>query len=130
MKTRIFAYKGILGAETDLENGVFANDPKASGQLGCIIPIEEIEITQKAIDLLKKAPREGGSFASIMIMENHIGIMGFWKHAFKDGNLCISRDCELSILDKLVITDYIPEDFKSFVDEEIAIEEALNDMKD
>jgi hypothetical protein len=116
MKSKIFAYKGIVGAETDLENGVFANNPKAEGQIGCVIPIEEIEITQEAIDLIKKAPRESGSFASIMLMDNHIGLLGFHKHVFQGEKLCISRDCKLSTLDKLTVVDYIPEDFKQFVD--------------
>lgn len=118
MKTKIFAYKGILGAETDLENGVFLNNPKASGQLGCVIPIEEIEITQEAIDLLKKAPREKGSFAPITLMETSIGLLGFQKHLFKGEDLCIGRDCKLSTLDKLTVVDYIPDDFKQYIDEE------------
>lgn len=28
MKTKIFAYKGHLGAETNIEEGKFINDPK------------------------------------------------------------------------------------------------------
>lgn len=116
MKTKIFAYKGIVGAETDLENGVFANNPKAEGQIGCVIPIEEIEITEYAKELIKEAPRESGSFAPIMLMDNHIYLTGFNKHLFQGEKLCISRDCKLSTLDKLTIVDYIPEDFKQFVD--------------
>lgn len=129
MKTKIFAYKGILGAETDLENGIFLNNPKASGQLGCVIPIEEIEITQEAIDLLKKAPREKGSFAPITLMENNIGLLGFHKHLFKDEDLCIGRDCKLSTLDKLTVVDYIPDDFKEFINEHLAIDDYYLNLK-
>jgi hypothetical protein len=33
MRTQIFAYKGIVAAITDLEDGKFLNDPLAGGQL-------------------------------------------------------------------------------------------------
>ena len=130
MKTKIFAYKGILGAETDLENGVFLNNPLASGQLGCIIPIEQIEITQEAIDLLKTVPRERGSFAPIMLMKNHIGLLGFSKHLFQGEDLCIGRQCDLSTLDKLTVVDYLPVDFKQFIDEKEAIDAYSSNLKD
>ena len=29
MKTKIFAYKNAIGATTDLDNGIFLNNPKA-----------------------------------------------------------------------------------------------------
>ena len=34
MRTKIFAYKNVVGAETDLDNGEFINNPKGVGQLG------------------------------------------------------------------------------------------------
>jgi hypothetical protein len=114
MKTlSIFSYKNILAATSDLENGKFINDIKGSGQLGVVVALENVEITEAAKQLIKKAPREKGSFACIMIMDNAIGLMGFRYHLFQDEDLCISRDCILESLDKIDIMDesQIPDDF-------------------
>lgn len=122
MKTKIFAYKTFIGAETDIDNGTFLNDPKKVNQLGCIVPIGELEITKEAKDLLFKAKRESGSFAQIMITRlnggnSNIGLMGFGKHAFDTSEPVISSDCDLTILDD--IPDSIielPKDFIAFID--------------
>lgn len=121
MKTRIFAYKGNLGATTDLENGKFLNDLTKPDQLGCVIDTKEVEITKDAKELIKKAKREGGSFAEIMLTKHtaggsSIGLLGFGKHQFgKDFN--IGRDCDLSVLDDCIEMndDIIPEDYKIFI---------------
>jgi hypothetical protein len=122
MKTKIFAYKGVIGAETDLDNGTFINNPKSSGQLGCVIDTKEVDITQDAVNLIKKAPREGGSFAPIMLTKHSdggssIGLMGFWKHLFGGDDLCIGRTCDVNVLDDCNIVDIeIPIEFKNIVD--------------
>lgn len=127
MRTIIFGYKGIIGAETDLDKGKFLNDPKAGGQLGVVVPVEEIDINKEALELLKKAKREGGSFAPIMLTKHSsqyegeskasVGLMGFWKHLFHGEDLCIGRDCDTSILDLCNVTEVnIPQDFKDVVD--------------
>ena len=126
MKTKIFAYRGCIGAETDLENGKFLNDPKSGGQLGCVISTTEIDITKEAKELIRNAPREGGSFAPIMLTKHDdgsgssIGLMGFWKHCFAGEDLCIGRTCEKEVLDDCNETVMeIPEDFIEFVDKNL-----------
>lgn len=122
MKTKIFEYKGNLAANTDLENGKFINNPKEGGQLGCVVHTNEIEITKAAKDLIKKARRESGSFAPLMLTKHaddsgsSIGLFGFWKHNFgKD--FTIGRDCDLSILEDCTeIEMEAPEDYKTFID--------------
>ena len=117
MKTKIFSYKNFIGAETDLDKGVFLNDPRGNGQLGCVVALEEIEITKEAKDLLRKATREGGSFAPIMIDEGSIGLLGHWKHLFNLDAPVLSRDCDLSVLDKLADSEIaIPQEFKAAAD--------------
>ena len=131
MKTKIFTFEGHLGAETDLRDGKFLNDPMAAGQLGCVISTSEIQITQEAIDLIKKAPREGGSFAEIMLTPKHdgaivdkneksaIGLMGFGKMYFGTG-FKISRDCDTDILNDCEIVEMeVPDDFKEFITNKI-----------
>ena len=129
MRTKIFAYKGVIGAETDLDNGIFLNDPKSEGQLGVVVPVEEIDITPDAVFLLKSAPKEGGSFAPIMLTlhsnaadtesKASIGLFGFWKHLFRGSDLCIGRTCNTSVLELCNITDIeIPKEFIEVVDSE------------
>jgi hypothetical protein len=107
----------MIGANTDLDNGQFLNDPHGVGQMGCVVSTDQIEITQGAKDLLSNAQREGGSFAPIMIMKGSIGLMGFGCHAFDTTEPVLSRDCDLSVLDTLETTDLeVPQDFIDYVD--------------
>ena len=130
-RTKIFSYKGFLAAETDLDDGVFLNDPKAGGQLGVVIPSTEVDITTEAKELLENAKREGGSFAPIMltkhddsIVEEHgkssIGLMGFWRHLYAPEEILIGRDCDTKVLEDLTIDDTIevPEELKNVIDGE------------
>jgi hypothetical protein len=128
MKARIFSHKGVVGAITDLENGKFLNDPKAKAQLGCVISTDEVQITKEAKEIIKGAPREGGSFAAIMLTKHHesivetkgkssIGLMGYGYHVFNGPDLCISRDCDLSVLEDCEEVDLeVPSDFIQLVD--------------
>jgi hypothetical protein len=130
MKTQIFGYKGNLGTFTDIENGTFINDPSASEQLGCVISIDEIEINQEAIDILKTATHTRGSFSSIMLTKHlgnvpkayglaSIGFMGVGKQHFGK-NIIISRDCDKSILNNMTPVEFeVPSDYKAFINDQI-----------
>ncbi len=123
MKTaQIFAYKGNLGATTDIENGKFINDIQSPGQLGCVIHTSEIQITKEAKAIIKNARREGGSFAGLMLTKHSdnsgssIGLMVFGKHHYGT-DVTIGRDCEKSVLDDCEEIDMeAPEDYKQFID--------------
>lgn len=128
MKTKIFSHNGIIGAETDIENGKFINDVRGQGQMGCVISTDECVITTEAREILRGAPREGGSFAPIMLTKHEgapaehgdasIGLFGFGKHIFAEGDICIGRTCSKEILDLIEVDDEmeIPEDFKKAVE--------------
>ena len=122
MKTEIFAYKNFIGALTDIDNGKFLNDPRGEGQIGCVVPVDEILITKEAKDLLLKAKREGGSFSPIMLIKAldgrcSIGLLGLEKHAYNADGALISRDCDLSVLDNMLDSEIgIPKDFIDYVD--------------
>lgn len=125
MKTKIFAYKGVIGAETDLDKGKFLNNPKAGGQLGCVIDTSEVQITKEAKELIKNAPREGGSFAPIMLTRANdgrtsVGLFGFWKHIFHGEDLCIGRTCDTSVLDECEEVEIeLDKDFVKIIDENL-----------
>lgn len=128
MKTKIFAYKGHVGAVTDLENGKFMNNIESSGEMGCVISTTEVQITNDAKEIIKTAKREGGSFAEMMLTKHtnveefgksSIGLLGFGYHLLGK-EFKIGRDCDLSVLDdcEVVGNDIIPEEFKKFLDTE------------
>jgi len=121
-RAKIFAYKGALGAETDIDNGTFLNDPKGPNQMGVVIPSSEVDITKEAKELLKNASRESGSFSGIMLTKhsdgsgNSIGLLGFWKHLFLKDDITIGRDCDKEIIDDFNETIIeIPQGFKDAV---------------
>lgn len=127
MKTKIFAYNGVLGIDTNVDVEGLINDPKDGHQLGMVIRTDAIEITKEAKEYIKGAERERGSFAPMMLTKHadpsdkfgksSFGIMGFGKSAIKRENITIGRDCEISILEDMIETEIeIPEDFKNFVD--------------
>jgi len=123
MRTKIFTYKGVIGAETDIENGKFINDIKAGGQLGVVVDTKEIDITKEAKQLIKSAKRERGSFAPIMLTQHggghgsSIGLFGFGYHLFAGEDLCIGRTCETSVLEDCTEVEIeLPAEFKKLVD--------------
>jgi hypothetical protein len=127
MKTRIYAYKNVLGVDTNVEVEGLINDPKSSGQLGMVIRTDAVEITPSAKEMLRNAKREGGSFAPIMLTKHanpdehgksSFGVLGFGKAVFSKDDLAIGRECDKSVLDDMteIGEEQVPEDFKAFVD--------------
>ena len=117
----IFAYKGNVAVEIDMDNGKFINDLTQPGQLGCVIDSKEVEITQEAKDIIFKAKREGGSFSELMLTEHadgsgsSIGVLGFGK-CFLGKDFKIGRDCEKGVLEHLEVVDKeAPQDFQDFI---------------
>lgn len=127
MKTKIFAYRGNLGATTDLKEGKFINDPTTAGQLGCVVATTEVEISKEAKDILRNAKREGGSFAEVMLTRHSpeskipgssIGLLGFHKHHFGK-EVRIGRVCDTSILDDIPDSEVeAPQDYRDFIDKD------------
>lgn len=121
-RTKVFAYKGVLGAIVS-PGGKFLNDPRAEGQLGCVIDSRDVEITPEAKRLLRQAPRQGGSFASIMLTRHadgsgsSLGLLGFGYVMYHGEDLAIGRDCDLSVLDDMVEIEIdLPKGFRIVVD--------------
>lgn len=123
---KIFSYKGNLGIVID-DKGKFINDPFASGQLGCVISTEEVEISKEAKELIRNAKRDSGSFSELMLtahtgaaIESHgkssIGVLGM-GYVHLGSEFCIGRTCNLSVLDDCIeIENSPPKDYTSFID--------------
>jgi hypothetical protein len=136
MKSFMFAHKGCIGVVMPAE-AKFLNNPMAAGQMGSVISMDEIEITAEAKEILRNAPREGGSFSAIMLTSHNdgkgsIGVMGFGQALFAPDDINIGRDCDTAILDLVPDSTLpAPPDFIAFVDDcfkedpEMAVEELL-----
>lgn len=129
---KIFVYKGVVGATTDVENGTFLNDLSTPGNMGAVVLTQHVVMTQEAKDLILQARREGGSFAPLMLTrhskdavtnpgEASVGVLGLGHHLISDypesKHVLIGRDCSLEILDEITVEEFdAPQGFKDFVD--------------
>lgn len=117
MKTQVFAYKGVLGAKTDLDKGKFLYDPYEKNRVGLDISLDEIEITQEAIDLLNSLPIDTRNFSFFAVYRDCISIIGFWSHFIAGEDLYLNRHCDLTELNKLTPTDIeLPKEFVEAVE--------------
>lgn len=127
MTTKFFAYKGYVGATTDIENGKFLNDLTQAGQLGIVVDTTEIEMSKEAKEIIKKAPREGGSFAQLMLTKHDaggssIGMVEISPIHFLGNDFKIGRTCTTSILnDCTEVENDVPKGFMEVVDEIIIL---------
>jgi len=125
MTAKIFEYKGNVAFDIAMD-GKFINDPFGPNQLGCVISTKEIEISPAAIEVIKRAKREGGSFSTLMLTKHSqpdaenpssIAVVGGGKvHLGTD--ISIGRDCDLEVLNDCVIVEDMeaPDDYKAFID--------------
>lgn len=111
MKTlKIFEHKGVIGAQSNIETGTFLNDPTGAGQLGVVVAVEHAQITQGAKQILLDCPRDGGSFAPIMLTTARDGsgysvaLMGARKHMMPDPT--IGRTCDREVLNRIEVVDF------------------------
>lgn len=128
MKTlKIFEYKGVVAASSDIENGKFLNDIESPSNMGVVVHTDNVVITPTALDILKNNyDRAGGSFSHIMVTRHadesggSVGLLGLHTHMITSPGESVveySRDCDLSILDDIEVEDFtLPEEFVQFVD--------------
>lgn len=117
----IFFYKNHVGVDINM-NRKFLNDLTDNNQLGCVISTKEINISQEAVDFIKKLKRDTGSFAEIMMtrkQDDHqnasISFLGFGK-ILVTTETSISRTCDLTVLDECNIVENQPDErFKEII---------------
>ena len=118
MKTKIFAYKGIVGIESNPDaEGLLAKP--GGGNIGCVLNAASAEISQEALDVLKSIPRGRDGLGDIDVFKADDGrviigwLGGYKKVVTKDSET--SRDYNPSLLQATENVE-VPEDFKEFVD--------------
>lgn len=121
MKTQIFAYKNIVGISA---GDKLVNDPCQPGQLGCIVDINEIEISREAYNILRTLKKCRGSLGDVMCWsctdpdegEAYFGWLGGFK-AMITKETEGDRDFNPSLLKSQIVENLIvPEDFKNAID--------------
>lgn len=126
MIAKIFEYKGGIAAISDPSKyEELLNNLSTGSHMGIVMKTEDVGITEEAMKRLKKARREAGSFAAIMLTKHDPSIheiagksslclFGFENHLFCGDDLCIGRTCDLSALDDVEVITLEPEELEGF----------------
>lgn len=103
MRTKVFAYKGWVGIESDIKAEGLLNDPMKKGQLGFVLDAEFVDISPEALELLKEVPKSMDSIGEVDIIsarDNQVWFMwlGGHKKMFKPHQISASRDYAPSLI--------------------------------
>jgi len=121
MRTKIFAYKGIVGIQSgpDAENMVAKPE---NGNLGCVLEAQGIDISPEALELLKSIPRGRDGLGEVDVFQAGdkiiFGWLGGYMKAILPEQCETSRDYNPSLLNSTEGVE-APEDFRKFVDEQL-----------
>ena len=128
IRTKIFAYKGIIGIESDYKAEGLINDPASVGQLGFLVNPKFIDISKEAFALLKKVKKGTDSLGDIDIFKSGKDINFGWLGGslnIIDKNSIGSRDYDVNLLNKIIniVPNEPPKQFKVYIDEALKVKE-------
>jgi hypothetical protein len=119
MRTKVFAYKGIVGIESSYNAKGLINDPSQPGQLGFVVDANFVDISKEALDILKTIKRSLDDMSDIDIFKSKDAVCFCWVGGAKTAidperhtgsnsynAYLITKTCEIEV----------PEDFKTFID--------------
>ena len=69
MRTKVFAYKGVIGIESSVDAEGLLNKPLESGQLGFVLNSKCVDISKEALELLKKVKPSGDDIGDVDIFK-------------------------------------------------------------
>lgn len=78
MRTQVFAHKGIIGIQSDINAEGLLNDPKLPNQLGFVIDAKFVDIQPEALELLKQIKQSADDIGDIDVYESEIGVVFSW----------------------------------------------------
>jgi hypothetical protein len=124
MKTKIFEYKGFVGAESNYNAEGLLNNPEDPKQLGFVLDGRYVDISPKAFEIIKTF---GNSYDDIGVLDvfksdngtTIVSMLGGPKFLFgKEGQENVgSNSSDFSLLENRIKGDVeAPEDFKEFID--------------
>lgn len=119
VRTQVFAYKGIVGIQSDFEAEGIINDMSDPNQLGFVIDAKYVDIQPEALNLLKKIKKNKGCIGDINVSKSGKRVI----FSFFGGPLAIidpklsegSSDYHPELL-KATNGVETPEDFKNHID--------------
>lgn len=120
MRTKVFAYKGIIGIQSsDTAEGLI-NDPTQSGQLGFIVDSNFVDISKEAFSLLKKIKNGNDSIGDIDVFQtadNRITFawLGGQLRAIDPKKSEFAKNSNIDLLTPLEKGPEPPEEFINFV---------------
>lgn len=119
MRTQVFAYKNIIGIQSNVKAEGLLNDPLQQGQLGFAVNAKFVDIQPEALELLKQIKRSGDCIGDVDVFQSENGIVFSWLGGplqyLNPSKVTGSRDYNPSLLvanNEVVI----PEKFKKFID--------------
>lgn len=78
MRTKVFAYKGFIGIQSDFNAEGLLNDPSKPGQLGFVVDADFCDIQPEAIELLKKIPKSGDDIGDVDVFKAGEKVIFAW----------------------------------------------------
>ena len=126
-RTKVFAYKGVVGIQSSPECELIARP--GGGSLGCVADASTVDFSQEAIDIMKQVKKNGDVIGDIDVFKANDGIVVFgWFGGYlkvvRPIDSEAARGTDLSLLTAATEPIEVPQEFKNFVDELMAIENA------
>ena len=119
MRTRVFAYKGMIGIESSPDSEGLLNDPMKAGQLGFVLNAEFVDIQPAALKILKMIRPSGDDIGDVDIYQANDCVVFSWlggpKKMVNPATVEGSAMYNPSLI-KRTVKFQTPEDFMKFVD--------------
>lgn len=120
IRTKIFAYNGIIGIQSHPESEGLIVKPEGENK-GCVISAASVDISLEALELLKSVKKGKKKIGDIDIFKADEGLIiigwkGGYLNAFRPSDIEASKDYDVSLLTATTEEIEIPQEFKNFVD--------------
>lgn len=120
MRTKVFAYSGFIGVESDYKAEGLLNNPAQPNELGFVIDADFVDITEDALELLKNIKKSHDDIGDVDVFKSDKKTIFSWM----GGCFCIidpesaegSREYNPSLLKPSNQDILIPEGFKEYID--------------
>lgn len=120
MRTKVFAYNGFIGIESNVNAEGLLNKPLDKGQLGFLLDAKFVDIQPEALELLKCLPMSADDLGEVEIYQSNDGVVVFgWLGGPKkvvDISICTaSNDYHPELLSPSENVE-VPQGFIDFID--------------
>ena len=97
--TKIYAYKGAVGASTNMTSTSILNEPLVDSAVQ--VNAADVRITAEAKDLIRNAPQSNTVPAQITFDAGTVTLKGVGSHAFIGSNLTVNTGSDMSVLESI-----------------------------